>query len=400
MRDYLKSDHEEVWNWFSSIEVKTNYSEEIELHLLKTTYRMNRGGYESLYTMMDEVLSALKIEVPVTLYQAQDTSHHSAALFFTPNHGHVVLVGSIMDLLDERELKALFAHELAHFKLWIEDEGEFLISDQVLTAMANEPRAGGSHLQSARFHKLYTEIYADKGSLLLTDEKTAVSTLIKVHTGLKEVDTESYIEQAADIFSKGKVKTEGYSHPELFIRVQALRAYSTRSSRDDYESEVKGLIEGLASLDELDILGQEQMTRDTKKFLLYHLRERWHRTGTVLAHVGQFFPHLSFDDCEEETFEMDLSEVHEKVQDYYIYLLLDFASVDQDLEENGVAAAFLTAERVGLGDRFETILRKEMRMLKKNAMRIRKGAVEMVAKAAVEAASVKPVESKEGKEDA
>jgi len=317
LRDYLKSVHEQVWDWFSSIEAKSNYSEEVELYLLKTTYRMTREGHEGLYSTVDDVLSALDIDVPVTLYQAQDTSHNSAALFFTPNHGHVVLVGSVMELLNEDELKALLAHELAHFKLWVEDDGEFLLTDQILTAMANEPRAAASHHQSARYHQLYTEIYADKGSLLLTDEQTAISTLIKVHTGLKKVDVQSYIQQAADIFSKGKVKTEGFSHPELFVRVQAVRAYSTRDSLEEYEAEVKNLIEGSSSLVELDILGQEKMTQNTRKFILYHLRDSWHRTGTVLAHAGHLFSDLSFEDMEEDSFVLDLSEAHKEVQDYY-----------------------------------------------------------------------------------
>lgn len=393
LRDYLKSVHEQVWDWFSSIEAKSNYSEEVELYLLKTTYRMTREGHEGLYSTVDDVLTALDIDVPVTLYQAQDTSHNSAALFFTPNHGHVVLVGSVMELLNEDELKALLAHELAHFKLWVEDDGEFLLTDQILTAMANEPRAAASHHQSARYHQLYTEIYADKGSLLLTDEQTAISTLIKVHTGLKKVDVQSYIQQAADIFSKGKVKTEGFSHPELFVRVQAVRAYSTRDSLEEYEAEVKNLIEGSSSLVELDILGQEKMTQNTRKFILYHLRDSWHRTGTVLAHAGHLFSDLSFEDMEEDSFVLDLSEAHKEVQDYYVYLLVDFASVDIDLEENAIAAAFLTAEKIGLADRFESIVSKELKILKKDIRRIRKEATTMVAKAAIESAKQKKEEA-------
>jgi len=156
---------------------------------------------------------------------------------------------------------------------------------------------------------------------------------------------------------------------------------------------VKNLIEGSSSLVELDILGQEKMTQNTRKFILYHLRDSWHRTGTVLAHAGHLFSDLSFEDMEEDSFVLDLSEAHKEVQDYYVYLLVDFASVDIDLEENAIAAAFLTAEKIGLADRFESIVSKELKILKKDIRRIRKEATTMVAKAAIESAKQKKEEA-------
>jgi len=383
MTSYLKVEHSEVWDWFSSVESRSNYSDEVELHLLKTTYRMERDNHENLYSIADEVLTALDIDVPFTLYKSQETKFSSAALYFTPGHGHVVLVGGIMDLLDDEEMKALMAHEFSHFKLWSEESGDYLITDQILNTMRNEPRAENNHMQSARLFQLYTEIYADKGGVVITDEKTIISTLIKVHTGMKEADVNSYIKQAEEIFSKSTTSTQGITHPELFIRVKAIRLLSECGSEAEYEDALKSLIEGKQNLDNYDLLGQQKMTKEPEVFLNYHLRHKWLQSGRVMSHLRHFF--IDFEFLPVGELMLNLEGEEQSIRDYYTYLLLDFASVDPELEEDGIAAAFQTAEKVGIADDLESLIRKELRVLKKDAVRIRKNASKMIEKASSKA---------------
>jgi len=112
-----------------------------------------------------------------------------------------------------------------------------------------------------------------------------------------------------------------------------------------------------------------------------HLSKKWLRTGAVLAHAGLFFADLSFDKEKYEFVELDLEGADEKLRDYYTYLLLDFASVDPELGENGIAASFVTADKIGFGDRLEELSRKELKLLKRDVERIRKNAQSMVEKA-------------------
>ena len=381
MRDYLLAEHGELWEWFSSIEGKADYAETVELHLLKTTYRLEREAHGDLYKIADEVCQLLGLEIPVTLYQSQGGKGDSAALYYTPGHGHVVFMGGLLELLDHPEKRAVLGHELAHFKLWTDDSGHHLVADQVLTAMVNEPRADETHFQSARFHRLYTEIYADQGALQVTDEKTAISALLKVHTGMKTANPESYVKQAEEIFSKEKLSTEGVSHPELFIRVRALQMACSGEVHSEIEDEICKLIEGKMKLDEMDFLAQQSLLGHTKAFLQEHLKSEWLQTDALLAHAGLFFHDFRESLKSPQAFELNLADGDKKIRDYFCYLLIDLAVADRELDENGIAASFVTAEAMEIADELEPLLRKELKILKKDVTRIRKNAAETVAKA-------------------
>jgi hypothetical protein len=385
MRDFLKSQHRELWDWFASNESKSIYAEAVQLQLLKTTYRMERSGHGEMYGLVDEVLEVLDLEVPVTLYQSQEMRGITAALYFTPGHGHVVFGGDILKLLDQEERRALVGHELAHFKLWMIDGGEFLVTDRLLQTLANEPRASMGHMESARLWQLYTEIYADRGGAQMTEGGlAAISLLVKISTGLSEVDAASYVSQAEDIFAKESTTTDGISHPEPFIRARAMSLWS-KEGASGVEEEVQEMIEGRLSFDSLDLLRQEDLTAATRRLIQHHLGAPWLRTGRVLSHAGHFFPKgLGEDQVDLEKVQADWAGADDKMRDYACYLLLDFACVDPDLEENGLAASFVTAESLGWADRLEELARTELKLLKRDVNRIRRAAADLVGRAATE----------------
>src|SRR5262249_32980694 len=149
---------------------------------------------------------------PVTLYQAQNSPQLNATLFFLPGEGHVVFSGPMLTLLNAQELKSVIGHELAHYHLWARDNSEFHIADRLLQAVANDPRAAASHEQTARRFQLYTEIFADRGSLCVTNDLQAVvCSLVKIETGLSQVSAQGYLKQAEEIFAKENISTEGLS---------------------------------------------------------------------------------------------------------------------------------------------------------------------------------------------
>ncbi|MGH9858008.1 MAG: M48 family metalloprotease, partial [Acidobacteriota bacterium] len=219
LRDYLKSQEPDAWNWFSSAEALSNYAESLRLDILKHTYRLDRNSHPELYEIADQVRTTMDLDVALTIYQSQSSSHLNAALFYLKGDAHIILEGQILSLLEASELKALLAHELSHYLLWQADDGEFLIADRIIQAMASDPRTQPPHVQSARRLSLYTEIYADRGSLIVTNDKdAAISTLVKIQTGLSKVSASSYIQQANEIFSQTQVRTNELTHPEAFIR--------------------------------------------------------------------------------------------------------------------------------------------------------------------------------------
>ncbi len=361
---------------------------------------MARADHESLYQLADEVRTALGIEVPVTLYQSQDYGGPGqAALYYTPGHGHVVFGGKILSLLDEAEKKALLGHELAHFKLWTVEGGDFLIADRILIQMADDSRSEPSHFHSARLYRLYTEIYADRGAMAVSESaETGISTLIKAVMGTSDVNPQSYLKQADEIFVKsGKdLKSSQISHPENFIRARAMRLFGEeRSNRvgssneqGSIEKEIERMIEGGWGLDELDLLRQESLTNLTREVMRHFLRPEWIRTGRTLAHAKLYFSDFkpgetsTYDSMEAVAAELDNSD--EKTRHYLTHLLLDFAVADRELDENGLAQAFSAAEKFDLAEELEKAARKELKLLKRDVTAIRKNLAERLEKAAAE----------------
>ncbi|MDB6034949.1 MAG: Peptidase Ste24p, partial [Verrucomicrobiales bacterium] len=283
LRDYLLTHESDLWRWFASAKAQEEYTEHLRLELLKAAYRLDAESHPDLFRVADEARERLGLShIPLTLYQLQHSTQLNAALYYIPNEAHVVFSGPVLSLLNTEELQSLLGHELAHYHLWQQDEGEFLIADRLLQAVANDPRASASHHQSARWFQLYTEIFADRGSLSVTREiRPVVSGLVKMQTGLAQVSAASYLKQAEEIFERSKVKTDEVSHPEAYIRARALSLWS--EGRADADEQIGHIIEGAAALDDLDLLGQVRVTGLTRKLLGAFLQPKWFHTEAVLG---------------------------------------------------------------------------------------------------------------------
>ncbi len=171
----------------------------------------------------------------------------------------MVFSGPVLTLLNAEELKSIIGHELAHHLLWGRDGGEFHIADRLIQVVAGDPRASVSHEQTARRFQLFTEVFADRGSLRVTgDVLPVIAGLVKMETGLAQVSAQGYLQQAEEIFAQGNLATEGLSHPEAFIRARALALW--QDQREAAAAPITAMIEGAPALDELDLLGQMRLT--------------------------------------------------------------------------------------------------------------------------------------------
>jgi hypothetical protein len=381
-RDYLKSRERELWNWFASAETKANYTESLRLELLKATYRLDPEGHPDLYAHLDAAKASLQLDLPVTLYQAQTSAHLNAALFFIPGEGHIVFSGPLLTLLNADELKSVLGHELAHYHLWRRDDGEFHIADRLLQAVANDPRAAASHQQTARRYQLYTEIFADRGSLCVTgDLHPVVAGLVKTQTGLSQVSAPGYLKQAEELFAKGMGTTEGLSHPEAFIRARALALW--HEQREHASPHIMAMLEGAVGLEDLDLIGQARLTAATRKLLEFFLQPKWFQTPAVLGHARMFFhdfePATTRDPAALEAFEA----ADARLGDYLCYLLLDFVTVDRDLDDMPLAAALDLSRQLELDARFEKLAARELKLKLRDLRRLKDQAAELLAKAEV-----------------
>jgi hypothetical protein len=391
LRDYLKAHEAALWRWFASAEADADYTQQVRLELLKATYRLGRDDHAELYALLDAATGALALPIPVTLYQAQQASEGNAALYYTPGEGHIVVQGSLLTALAPAELKALFGHELAHFAFWHGFDGDFLIADRVICAMANDLRADASHLESARRYHLYAEIYADRGALRVAgDLHTTVAALVKASTGLATVSPASYLQQAEEILAHPTLTTEGLTHPELFFRARALAlaapllcptgadAPHTPDAPDDLaavDAAIQRLLDGPPTLDGLDLLGQQRCTALTRRLLASLLAAAPLRSDAVFAHARLFFADFAPEECgrADPTLAGDLAALDPTLQDYCGYLLLDCATLDPDLADEALAATLQWAARMGLAARYEPLVVKELKTPKRTLARLRGG---------------------------
>jgi hypothetical protein len=283
-------------------------------------------------------------------------------------------------LLNPEELKSVIGHELAHYFLWGCDGGEFLISDRLLDAIATDPRSARSHEQTARRFQLYTEIFADRGSLCVTgDAQPVVAGLVKLETGLAQVSASSYLKQAEEIFVKRSVSTEGISHPEAFIRARSLALWADKSEKA--ADQIAKMIEGVSGLDELDLIGQKRMAATTRRLLENFLSPKWFQTPAVIGHARLFFDDFRPAQASDASVcpELDLSDTRSR--EYVSYLLLDFASIDPELDEMPLAAALELSRKLEIDAEFEKLAVRELKMKVRDVRKVKEQSAELLQKA-------------------
>lgn len=378
--DYLKAEEPDLWRWFASGRTRAEQDEAARLSLLKSTYRLERDAHAQLYAAVDDVLERLELKTPVTCYQAQRAEALNASLVYLAGEVHLVFVGPVQDVLSALELKAVLGHELAHFILYERWDGDFLIATELLRALGND-QAAAAHLESERLFGLYTEVFADRGAYLATKDALAtIAALIKVETGLREVSAESYLRQAEEIFSKSRARTEQLTHPEAYLRARAVKLWAEQDAST--HQEIERMIEGQASLNQLDLLGQRRVSARTRRVLEALLQPAWFHTEAVLAHARLFFDDFApTNGVKIEELAAEAQQDDDALRDYFAYVLLDFVAIDPELGDPALAAAIVLARQLDLMPRFGELVIKELGLGKKAFSRVEKEAEKILQEA-------------------
>jgi len=373
LRDFLKRVDGDVWKWFAERRLSPKYAEDVRFELLKSTYRIERDSQRSLYDQAEEVARQLGIAAPMTIYQAQNPLGLNASLAYVPGEVHIVFHGPIATQLTSAEVSAVLAHELGHFRLWEDWGGELLVASEMLQALCNDSHAHPAHGASLRLFRLYAEIFCDRAALAVANDlATVVSTLVKVETGVIEIDPAAYLRQADEIFARESASTDGITHPEAYIRARAVRLW--HESHPDAENLISQMIEGHPALDDLDLLGQQRSAQETRRLIDALLWRKWFQSDVVLAHSRLYFDDYSppAQAVELPDFVANGRKLPDSIRDYWCYVLLDFVTADRELEEPPLAAALQVADQIGIKLRFLDLLRQELKLRKNVLERIDK----------------------------
>lgn len=362
VRDLIQREEEGLWKWFESDKYEQEYGNSVRLELLKTTYRMEPQSHPIPYRAGARALEALELDVPLIFYQAQEVGQTNAGICFLPGEAHIIMSGPLQSTLSEDELTALVGHELAHYRLWTEEEGAFRISSQIVEAMASHAGAQPSHVNTAIRLRRYTEVYADRGAALTTDLYAAIACLVKVQTGLTQVDARAYLEQAEEILRRGPTTATGDEHPETFIRARALGLW--HETPDVADEAITKMLHQLESLDDLDMLDQARLSELTRRLIGEVLQAKWMRTAPVLGQARLYFP--DFDPVTAAPIvDGELEALCDAIRRYFAYVLLDFALVDSGLGDVAVGHTLRIAQAHGIERELEEAVIKEMNMTKR-----------------------------------
>lgn len=345
-------------------------ADDLEQQLLRHAYRMEPEAHPRVHGAARRAGEALGITVPITVYQLEGGDHANAALAYRPGEAVIALSGSLLSLLSDDELVACLGHELAHHRLWTDHASRLLVADRFLGALAIDAATPPYYLETARRYDLATELYADRGSLLACGGlEIAVSCLVKVATGLSEVDAFAYLRQARDAHpERGAV---GSTHPETVLRAWALE----RWMNGDGDDAARTLLAPGLDIERLDLVDRERLESLTRRLVTDTIAPEWMQTDAVMGHARQFLvdvlPSPSAAGSAQVYRRPDGTvgarvdagvprEASKETRTFLAYVLLDLATVDPELGDEALVECLAVAREAGIDAAFEEVTKKEL----------------------------------------
>ncbi|MEV8373455.1 M48 family metalloprotease [Kribbella sp. NPDC056861] len=326
--------------------------------LLRNTYRLEAAGHPELHAAGRQAVEALGLQVELEFFQAQGAGQPNASLLHQADRAVILFEGPLLERLDADELTAVCGHELAHRVLWTLDDGAYLAADRLLDAAAGDARTPAQYLETHRRWVMASELFADRGALIACgDLRTTVRALLKVQTGLGSVDPDAYLRQAGELdLSTG---SRGTSHPEGVARAWALQNWLA-------EQDVEVLLTGPLDVDSPDLLDAVLLRELSMDFAAHIAQAEGLRTDTVATFAAAFADPpgpLGVPGGAVPRFDEPLGirpvdgapiprprALTAATRQYLCYLLLDLATSDAELGDDGLIASLALARRAGLAE--------------------------------------------------
>ncbi|XP_030953581.1 uncharacterized protein LOC115976442 isoform X2 [Quercus lobata] len=221
------------------------------LENIGTSVLVSKDQLSDLHRLMMEAAEVLNIEAP-DLYVRQSPVPNAYTLAVSGKRPFVVVHTSLVELLTQKELQAVLAHELGHLKC---DHGVWLTYANILTLGAYSVPGLGALIAQSLEEQLFrwlraAELTCDRAALLVAqDPKVVISVLMKLAGGCPsmadQLNVDAFLEQARsyDRASSSPVgwyirnaQTRQLSHPLPVLRAREIDEWS-RSQ--DYRSLLK-----------------------------------------------------------------------------------------------------------------------------------------------------------------
>lgn len=326
--------------------------------LLRNTYRLEAESHAELHAAGRRAADALGLQMELEFFQAQGAGQPNASLLHQSDRAVILFEGPLLERLDAEELTAVCGHELAHRVLWTLEDGAYLAVDRLLDAAAADARTPAQYLETHRRWVMACELFADRGALVACgDLGTTVRALLKVQTGLGSVDPAAYLRQASELdLSTG---SRGTSHPEGVARAWALQNWLA-------DEDVEVLLTGPLDVDSPDLLDAALLREVSMDFAAHIAQAEGLRSDTVATYAAGFADPpgpLGVPGGAVPRFDEPLAirpvdgapiprprALTGATRQYLCYLLLDLATADPELGDDGLIASLGVARRAGLSE--------------------------------------------------
>lgn len=321
--------------------------------LLRNAYRLEPDAHPVVFRAGERAARALELGEGIDYYQV--SGEPNASYLHQAGKAVILFQGALLDRLDEDELTAVIGHELAHRLLWQAEDGGFLAVDRLLDAAAGDARTPSQYLETHRRWSLATELFADRGALTACgDLRTAVRALLKLETGLSTADPDAYLRQAEALDLRSG--SRGTSHPEAVGRAWALKNWV---AGEDVDALVTGPLD-VDAPDLLDAVLLREISRDFAAAIAHTEGLRTDAIATAAAGFAdppgplgvpggavRFDEPLSVRPVDGAPLPRPRPLAAATVR-YLCYLLLDLATADPELGDDGLVASLAVARRSGL----------------------------------------------------
>jgi len=305
--------------------------------LLSTSVKISKEIFPNIATAIDNVFERLKIQNNFSFFVTANHLQTQAMCSAMPlsDTAEIILTSKLVELLDEKELESVIAHEVAHFYY-----------QHALYPEANKSQNRIEFLNLLNFSRA-AEISADRvGFLGCGSLEHSLRAMLKLTSGLNEkhlkFNFSIYLDQLRELKEAKGDKNQLYStHPNFLNRMQALIWFSMSN---EYNKEFKMGKKGIYDLEKIDEKIDESIKRVTGNEVTLSNKEVFSRS-LMWGALSIFIADKKFTKKEQEIFQKNFGEK----STVSIMSLIKISN--PQLIENKIQNAFDDASKLLLNDK-------------------------------------------------
>ena len=305
--------------------------------LLSTSVKVSKEIFPNIAAAIDNVFKRLKIQNNFSFFVTANHLQTQAACTAMPlsDTAEIILTSKLVELLDDKELESIIAHEVAHFYY-----------QHALYPEASKSKNRIEFLNLLNFSRA-AEISADRvGFLGCESLEHSLRAMLKLTSGLSDkhlkFNFSIYLDQLRELKEVKGDKNQLYStHPNFLNRMQALIWFSMSN---EYNEEFKTGKKGVHDLKKIDEKIDESIKRVTGNEVTISNKEVFSRS-LMWGALSIFLADKKFTKKEQEIFQKNFGEKST------VSLVSLIKMSNPQLIENKIQNAFDDASKLLLDDK-------------------------------------------------